>query len=66
MLCMMIDFFLDLYIVGEDPIEYFIPIIGGLILGNVITLILYKWNKKRKGNVPDVDERTLLLLKLVC
>ncbi len=24
-------------------------IIGGLALGNVITLILYKWNKKRRA-----------------
>ena len=63
MLCMMIGGFWGMYIAGEDPIEYVMPIIGGLALGNIITLILYKWNKKRKGNVPDVDERTLLLLK---
>jgi uncharacterized membrane protein YfcA len=63
MLCMMIGGFLGIYIIGEDPIEYVMPIIGGLALGSVITLILYKWNKKRNGNVPDVDERTLLLLK---
>ena len=63
MLCMMIGGFWGMYIVGEDPIEYVMPIIGVLILGNIITLILYKWNKKRNGNVPDVDERTLILLK---
>jgi uncharacterized membrane protein YfcA len=63
MLCMMIGGFLGIYIIGEDPIEYVIPIIGGLALGSVITLSLYKCNKKRNGNVPDVDERTLLLLK---
>ena len=63
MLYMMIGGFWGMYIVGEDPIEYVMPIIGVLILGNIITLILYKWNKKRNGNVPDVDERTLILLK---
>lgn len=62
-LCMIIGGFLGMYIFGEDPIEYVMPIIGGLALGSVITLILYKWNKKRNVNVPDVDERTLLLLK---
>ncbi|MBU3176888.1 hypothetical protein KPL47_10945 [Clostridium estertheticum] len=62
-LCMMIGGFWGMYIGGNDPIEYVMPIIGGLALGSVITLILYKWNKKRKGNIPDVDERTLLLLK---
>jgi len=63
MLCMMIGGFFGMYIFGEDPIKYVMPIIGGLALGSVITLILYKWNKKRNGNIPDVDERTLLLLK---
>lgn len=63
MSCMMIGGFWGMYIFGKDPIEYVMPIIGGLALGSVITLILYKWNKKRNGNVPDVDERTLLLLK---
>jgi uncharacterized membrane protein YfcA len=63
MLCMMIGGFLGMYIAGENPIEFVMPIIGGQVLGSVIILILYKWNKKRKGNVPDVDERTLLLLK---
>ena len=62
-LCMMIGGFLGLYIAGEDPIKYVTPIIGGLGFGIIITLILTKRTKKRKGNVPDVDERTLLLLK---
>ncbi|MBU3217250.1 hypothetical protein LL033_25100 (plasmid) [Clostridium estertheticum] len=63
MFCMMIGGFWGIYIGGNDPIEYVMPIIGGLALGSVVTLILYKWNKKRNGNVPDVDERTLLLLR---
>lgn len=63
MLCMMIGGFLGMYIAGKNPIKFVMPIIGGQLLGIVITLIFYKWNKKRKGNIPDVDERTMLLLK---
>ncbi len=63
MLCVIIGGCWGMYLAGEKPSEYVIPIISGLVLGNVVVLILYKWNKRRNGNIPDIDERTLLNLK---
>ena len=62
-LCMMTGGIFGIYIAGVDPNEYVMPIISGGVLGIVVVLILSKLNKKRKGNIPNVDERTLLLLK---
>lgn len=62
-ICIIFGGSLGLYIFGEDPSKYAIEIIGGTILGTVITLLLGKWNKKRNGNIPDIDERTLILMK---
>ena len=55
--------FLGLYIYGVEPSEYALAIIGGPILGVVTYLLLSKWNKKRNGKVPDIDERTLILMQ---
>ena len=33
------------------------------IIGSLIPILLSKWKKKSKGNIPDMDERVLLLLK---
>jgi hypothetical protein len=35
----------------------------GTVLGFIIYLLFSKWNKKRNRNVPDVDERSVLLMK---
>lgn len=62
-ICTIFGGFLGIYIFGEDPSKYAVEIIGGTILGTVITLLLGKLNKKRNGNIPDIDERTLTLMK---
>jgi len=61
--CTMIGGVLGLYIYGLEPSEYALAWIGGPILGGVTYLILSKWNKKRNGNVPNVDERTIKLMQ---
>ena len=61
--CSMFGGFLGLYIYGVEPSEYALAIIGGPILGVVTYLLLSKWNKRRNGKVPDIDERTLILMQ---
>ena len=65
--CMIIGGFLGVYIIGKKTGEYnyeiVIAIIVGTVLGFIIYLLFSKWNKKRNGNVPDVDERSVLLMK---
>ncbi len=65
--CMIIGGFLGAYIIGKETGEYNYEmgtsIIVGTAFGLFIYLMLSKWNKKRNGNVPDVDERSVLLLK---
>lgn len=65
--CMIIGGFLGVYIIGKETGEYnyeiAIAIIVGTILGPFIYLLFSRWNKKRNGNIPDVDERSVLLMK---
>ncbi|MGY3312509.1 peptidoglycan/LPS O-acetylase OafA/YrhL [Peribacillus simplex] len=65
--CTMIGGFLGVYIISKETGEYnydlAIPIIGGTVLGFLIYLIFSKWSKKRNGNVPDFDERSVILMK---
>ncbi|MBP3950255.1 hypothetical protein [Bacillus suaedae] len=65
--CMIIGGFLGVYIVGKETGEYnydiAIAIIVGTLLGFFVYLLIAKWNKKRNGNVPSVDERSVLLMK---
>lgn len=61
--CSMFGGFLGLYIYGVDTSEYAFAIIGGPILGIFTYLLISKWNKKRNGKVPDIDERTLILMQ---
>ena len=62
--CMIIGGFLGIYIIGKETGEYnyeiAIAIIGGTLLGFVIFMLFSKWTRKRNGNVPDVDERSLM------
>jgi len=59
--------FLGIYIEGNATSEYrydiAIPMVGGAILGFVIWLFFSKLNKKRNGNVPEVDERSVMLMQ---
>lgn len=61
--CSMFGGFLGLYIYGVDPGDYAMAIIGGPVIGIVMVLLISKWNKKRNGKVPDIDERTLILMQ---
>ena len=55
------------YIIGKETGEYNYEMGTSIIVGTVLGLFLYlmisRWNKKRNGNVPDVDERSVLLIK---
>ena len=35
----------------------------GPISGGIISYFFMKWNKKRNGNIPDIDERSLVIMK---
>ncbi|WP_416150039.1 hypothetical protein ACM26V_03300 [Salipaludibacillus sp. HK11] len=58
---------LGVYLIGKEEGEYSFELAGAVILGSVGGIIIQslfaKWRKKRNGNVPDVDERILLLMK---
>lgn len=62
-LCMIIGGFLGIYIIGKEtgdyPVELMLPIIIGVIGGLMVFLMVSKWSQKRRGNVPEIDERTL-------
>jgi len=65
--CMIIGGFLGVYLIGKETGEYnyeiAIAILVGTVLGFIIYLLISMWNKKRNGNIPDVDERSILLMK---
>ncbi|MBO0960887.1 hypothetical protein J1P26_14380 [Neobacillus sp. MM2021_6] len=65
--CAWIGGFLGIYISGKETGEFSydsaIPMAVGTILGIIIYLFFSKWNKKRNGNVPEFDERSLILMK---
>ncbi|MBD8025926.1 hypothetical protein H9636_04560 [Ureibacillus sp. Re31] len=60
---MIIGGFLGIYIIGKEtgnyPVELMLPIIIGVIGGLMVFLMISKWSQKRRGNVPEIDERTL-------
>ncbi|WP_174232713.1 hypothetical protein [Lysinibacillus halotolerans] len=62
-LCMIIGGFLGIYLIGKEtgdyPVELMLPITIGVIGGLTVFLIISKWSQKRRGNVPEIDERTL-------
>lgn len=64
--CILLGGFLGMYLIGketgESPFDLAIPIIGGTVGGFLIYFIIYSWNKKRTGNVPDFDERSVKLM----
>jgi hypothetical protein len=58
---------LGVYLIGkEEGVFDFglaIPVIVGSVGGITISFLFAKWRKRRRGNVPDVDERSLVLMK---
>ncbi|TQR21630.1 hypothetical protein [Psychrobacillus vulpis] len=58
---------LGIYIIGSEDgtynFELFLPIVIGALGGFMVFLFLSKWRQKRNGNVPEVDERTITLMK---
>lgn len=64
---MIIGGLLGVYLIGREEGEYSFElasaVIGGSLVGILSTFLFSKWRKKRKGNVPEVDERSILLMK---
>ncbi|WP_017472030.1 hypothetical protein [Amphibacillus jilinensis] len=62
--CILFGGFLGIYIIGEETGGYMaIPMIVGTLLGVLITWLITKWSKRRNGNVPNFDERSIILMK---
>ncbi len=59
--------FFGVYLIGREEgifsLELALAIVGGSVGGLIIRFLYSKWHKKRNGNIPEVDERTLLLMK---
>lgn len=68
---MIIGGLLVVYLIGKEEGEYSFEwviavikgVVGGAIGAFVIKLLYSKWRMKRKSNVPEVDERSVLLMK---
>ncbi|RHW39052.1 hypothetical protein D1B31_13910 [Neobacillus notoginsengisoli] len=64
---MMIGGFLGIYLIGKETGEYDFglatPMLAGLAGAVILNIVLAKWKKKRNGKVPEVDERSLVLMK---
>lgn len=58
---------LGVYLIGKEEGEFSFELAGSVIIGSLggvlITFLYAKWRKKRNGNVPEVDERSLFLMK---
>ena len=55
---------LSMYILeGERNYEIAIAVIIGSIAAFFIQLFYSKWRQKKNGNVPEFDERSLLLMR---
>ena len=58
---------LAVYLIGKDEGVFdfglVVPIISGTAVGLTVSFLYTKWRKKRMGNVPEVDERSVLLMK---
>jgi len=48
---------------GELNHEITIAVIAGSIVALLIQLFYSKWRQKKNGNVPEFDERSLLLMR---
>ena len=48
---------------GDFDIELAFLIAGSMIGGALISYLLSIWKKKRSHNIPDLDERTIFVLK---
>lgn len=63
----MIGGLLGVYLIGKEQGEFSFELAGSVIIGSVggfLIIFLYaQWRKKRNGNVPEVDERSLFLMK---
>ena len=59
--------FLGMYLIGNETGEYryelVLPIVVGSVVAFLIFLVISKINKKRNGNVPDIDERSVKLIQ---
>ena len=57
--------FIGMYIgLGDDwRVDYIAPGLGGALIGFTAIFLFAKWREFKRGNVPEYDERTLLLLK---
>ncbi|WP_042149841.1 hypothetical protein [Paucisalibacillus sp. EB02] len=58
---------LGVYLIGKEQGVFDFglagAVIGGSVGGIIISLLFTRWRKKRRGNVPEVDERSLVLMK---
>ncbi|WP_449620057.1 hypothetical protein [Robertmurraya sp. Marseille-Q9965] len=65
--CIWIGGYLGIHIIGKETGEYnydlAIPMVVGSILGIIIYLFFSMRYKKRNGNVPEFDERSVILMK---
>ncbi|WP_407269745.1 hypothetical protein [Radiobacillus sp. PE A8.2] len=65
--CILIGGFLGLYLIGKEmgeyPYDLVAPMIGGVLIGIGVTLIFMFLRKKRKTNLPQFDERSIVLFK---
>ncbi|MED3552702.1 hypothetical protein [Cytobacillus praedii] len=65
--CMLIGGLLAIYLIGKETgvydYELLFPITIGTVGGFLIFLAISRLKKKRNGNVPDFDERSVSLIK---
>lgn len=58
---------LGVYLIGKEEGAFDFGVATSVIIGSfvgiTISFVLAKWRKKRRGNVPEVDERSVLVMK---
>lgn len=58
---------LGVYLIGKEEGVFDFglaaSVIGGSVGGFLISLFVTRWLKKRRGNIPEVDERSLVLMR---
>ncbi|WP_255247507.1 hypothetical protein [Paucisalibacillus globulus] len=58
---------LGVYLIGKEEGVFDFglaaSVIGGSVGGILISLFVTRWLKKRRGNIPEVDERSLVLMR---
>ena len=68
-LCILVGGMLGVYLIGlNDGAEGFdynlaLAVVVGTAVGAVVPIILNKRHKKKNGNIPIADERTILIMK---